>query len=79
MKKPTERQAALLALLDNRPGGLIRHEVAELMRIPLSSVCSLANSMVVRGELIETGETRLSPYGQHARILTISKSDRGEQ
>ena len=70
-KKLTERQTALVTLLENRPSGLIRHEAADLMRIPLASVCSLANTLINRGEILETGATRLSPYGHPAGILTL--------
>ena len=77
--KITDRAANVRQLLGNHPGGLIRHEIASLMKIPLSSVCSLTNGMLSRGEIAETGETRKSPYGQQARVLTIPKSDRGEQ
>ena len=69
-KKLTERQTALVTLLENRPSGLIRHEVANLMNIPLASVCSLANTLINRGEILENG-TRLSPYGHSASILTL--------
>lgn len=52
--------------------GLTRHELADLMRIPLSSVCSLAARMIENGQAVEAGDTRLSPFGHAAKILRHS-------
>ena len=75
MIKFTERQSKLVGLLRNRPSGLIRHEIADLMTIPLASVCSLANSLIKQGVVVETGATRVSPNGRSAGILAIADAD----
>lgn len=44
--------------------GLTDHEAAEVIRVPLSSICSIRNALVKRGEVVATDETRLSPFGR---------------
>lgn len=67
----SERVRSVIQLLEKRPAGLIRHELAAFLKIPLSSVCSLVHAMIERGELAESGDTRTSPFGQPARILCL--------
>jgi len=73
--KTTERASAALKLLDENPQGLIRHEIAERMKIPLSSACSLVHSLLSAGQAVESGDTRRSPYGQPARIVRMAKAE----
>ena len=71
MSSKRKRSLALLQLLKRYPNGMIRHEIAQPLGIPLSSVCSLVHAMLARGEVVETGDTRESPFGQQARVLTL--------
>ena len=76
-KAQKRRQAILNHLLLAGGNGHTRHELAAKMAIPLSSSCSLANAMLADGELHETGETRLSPFGMPAKILTLPPQKSG--
>jgi len=70
----TKRACRLLQLLGERPRGLIRHEIADQMRIPLSSACSLVNSLIASGEVVATGETRRSPFDHPAGVIALPAS-----
>jgi len=60
-------------LLLSKASGLTRHELAQRMKIPLSSVCGLVNAMVKAGAIVEPGTTRPSPSGHTAGILVLPR------
>lgn len=77
--RSTPRQQSAMALLAAHPRGLIRHELAAQMRIPLSSVCSIVHALVANGKIIEAGDTRMSPYGQPARVIRLSNASKSAE
>lgn len=49
--------------------GLTREELAEALRIPINSVCSVALAMLADGSIVDSGRTRATHSGYPAAIL----------
>jgi hypothetical protein len=64
----------LSALAEAGDAGLTRHELAERLGLPLSSVCGRVNQLVRSGQAIEHGDTRMSPYGHRAAVLHVAET-----
>jgi len=67
-KRAARMAAAESALIEAGPAGLIRHELADAIGVPLASICSIALALLGEGRAIERGR-RLSPYGSPAAVI----------
>lgn len=56
-------------LLMSGAAGMTRHQLADAMGIPLSSVCSLCRRLLDASRIAESGDTRPSPHGQAAKVI----------
>ena len=74
LNKRSQRTVAIENhLLMAGPNGLTRHQISDLMGVPLSSACSVVAKMLADDRIAETGETRLSPFGQPAKIVYLKR------
>jgi predicted transcriptional regulator len=54
-------------------GLLSNHELSEMLRIPLSSVCARINELKALNIVISSGKTKTSKYGTKNILWTINK------
>ena len=59
--KLTLKEQVYDLLLDNP---LANHQIADIMEIPLSSVCARIRELQVDGKIIDSGKRTLSKYGR---------------
>jgi predicted transcriptional regulator len=52
--------------------GATRHELAHMLRRPLSSMCGRINELEKAGIVCESGDTRQTEYGKPATVVTVS-------
>ena len=59
--------------------GATRHELAQLLRRPISSMCGRINELETAGIVVETGMTRATQYGKLASVVRLAPRLCGEQ
>ena len=52
--------------------GATRHELAQMLNRPISSMCGRVNELEHAGIVIETGETRPTQYGKEATVVRLA-------
>jgi len=70
-------QKAILKALEN--GGLTRHEIADVCRMPLSTVCGRVSELEEKGLVKTSSDKRSTQYGKPATVVvsTIPKLRQG--
>ncbi len=63
-------------LLEQSPNGLTRHEIADALVMPLSSVCGRIKELEGDGWVHSTAETRATQYGKTATVVCITHRSR---
>ncbi|QDV42941.1 hypothetical protein Enr13x_27930 [Stieleria neptunia] len=72
-EKGPNRRLQILTLLRSRgTTGATRHEIADAMGWPLSSVCSPVLELLRTGDLIENGEKRKTQFGSMAAVIVVN-------
>ena len=61
----------IVELLQHRVRGLTRHEIADELVLPLSSVCGRVSELETEGWLCSTDETRPTQYGKPATVVKV--------
>lgn len=69
---PRLRALVLEAISDSGDQGATRHELAEKLRRPLSSICARVNELELAGYIRECSESRETQYGGSATVLRLS-------
>ena len=75
----SEVKQRILGLLERKPNGLTRHEIAAELGMPLSSVCGRVKQLEDAEFVHSTGETRETPYGKPATVICITHRNRPVQ
>ena len=52
--------------------GATRHELAQMLNRPISSMCGRVNELETAGIVIETGVTRPTQYGKEATVVRLA-------
>ncbi|MDV6030380.1 MAG: hypothetical protein F9B45_09790 [Phycisphaera sp. RhM] len=74
MPKAPSRQEQVLTFLRSRgPTGATRHEIADAMNWPLSSVCGPALAILRDGLAVENGERRQTQFGSQAAVIIAAE------
>ena len=74
-----EVKQRIVRLLERKPNGLTRHEIAAELGMPLSSVCGRVKELEDAEFVHSTGETRETPYGKPATVICITHRNRPVQ
>jgi predicted ArsR family transcriptional regulator len=69
----------IMGVLIARPGGATRHEIAEALGMPLSSVAGRVCELEAEGLVISTEETRPTPYGKTATVVKVTRREKPVQ
>lgn len=69
----------IVRLLERKPNGLTRHEIAAELGLPLSSVCGRVKELESDGWVHSTGETRETQYGKPATVVCMTHRNRPVQ
>jgi DNA-directed RNA polymerase specialized sigma24 family protein len=69
----------IVRLLERKPNGLTRHEIAAELGMPLSSVCGRVKELEDAEFVHSTAETRETPYGKPATVICITHRNRPVQ
>jgi predicted ArsR family transcriptional regulator len=75
----SEVKQRILGLLERKPNGLTRHEIAAELGMPLSSVCGRVKQLEEDGWVHSTAETRQTQYGKPATIILLTHRDKPVQ
>lgn len=59
--------------------GATRHELAMMLKRPISSMCGRVNELEKAGIVVETGETRETQYGKLASVVRLAPRLCGER
>lgn len=76
---PARQEAGLAFVKARLAHGATRWELAQGLRIPYQSVCSVVLSLLDAGLLRETTDTRPTPTGSRAAVLVASVPPSGTQ
>jgi len=69
---PQSRARVFLALADAEPRGLTRFELAQVTKLPVSSICGRVNELEKTNLIVETDEKRDTPNGGTSVVLRIA-------
>lgn len=64
-----DRQRIVVLLQELGDLGATRHEIADRLRLPLTTVCGRVNELKKMGEVTEPGTRRLTPHGKTAVVV----------
>ena len=64
--------AVIEALRKIGRSGATRHELAEVLNRPLSSMCGRVNKLEEDGIVVETGDKRETQYGKLASVVRLA-------
>jgi predicted transcriptional regulator len=53
--------------------GATRHELAQMLNRPISSMCGRIHELEEAGLVVESGETRITQYGKEATVVRLSE------
>jgi len=70
--EPSERQKQIMTILWESDNGLTDHELAEKMGLPMCRVQPRRSDLTALGKVIDSGDTRLTPYGKKAVVWQLS-------
>lgn len=72
--QPKVRRDVLEAIADSGSDGITRHELADKLRRPLSSMCARVSELEDAGHVVETSRSRQTQYGGSATVVVLSPS-----
>lgn len=74
IEKAPSRRDRIESFIGSRGShGATRHEIADAMDWPLSSVCAPVLAMLQSGRLIENGDRRETQYGSMAAVIVCAE------
>lgn len=74
-----EVKQRILRLLERKPNGLTRHEIAAELAMPLSSVCGRVKELEEIGWVYSTQQTRETPHGKPATVVCLMHREKPVQ
>lgn len=74
-----EVKRRIVQLLERKPNGLTRHEMAAELAMPLSSVCGRVKELEQAGWVYSTEHTRETPHGKPATVVCLTHREKPVQ